>query len=198
MSRRKTAEDRKSQIIDQALVLADRLGPDRLTARELGLAVGLTQPGIFRHFPTMGDLWLAIAEEIGQRMTQAWQSALDATPDPVAAIRALVLAQLGQIQATPAVPAILFSRELNVKNADLRLVFAAISTGFQHHLTETIRCAQAQGRLRACIAAEDAAALLISVVQGLAIRWSLGSRGFDLGAEGARLLEIQLAMLDAA
>jgi hypothetical protein len=38
------------------------------------------------------------------------------------------------------------------------------------------------------------AVLLTSLVQGIAIRWSLGSRSFSLEAEGLRLLDVQLAL----
>lgn len=41
---------------------------------------------------------------------------------------------------------------------------------------------------------EDCAVLLVSLVQGLAIRWSLGNRAFSLEAEGARLLVEQLKL----
>ncbi len=48
--------------------------------------------------------------------------------------------------------------------------------------------------MRLDIEPEDCAVLLISLVQGLAIRWSLGGRTFGLEAEGARLLGEQLKL----
>ncbi len=48
---RKSAEDRKAEIVDAALRLADDIGPDRLSTEVLAEAVGISQPGIFRHFP---------------------------------------------------------------------------------------------------------------------------------------------------
>ena len=37
--------------------------------------------------------------------------------------------------------------------------------------------------------------LLTSLVQGMAIRWSLGARNFSLIGEGMRLLDVQLRLL---
>jgi TetR/AcrR family transcriptional regulator len=37
--------------------------------------------------------------------------------------------------------------------------------------------------------------LLTSLVQGVAIRWALGARDFDLRNEGLRLLEVQCRLL---
>lgn len=52
----------------------------------------------------------------------------------------------------------------------------------------------ADGSITPDLAPKDAAVLLTSLVQGIAIRWSLVSRGFALEAEGTRLLEVQLAL----
>jgi hypothetical protein len=57
------------------LRLADEIGPDRLSTTAVAGAVGVSQPAIFRHFPTKGALWLAVAEEIAQRLTAAWDAA---------------------------------------------------------------------------------------------------------------------------
>ena len=47
---RKSARERKSEIVEAVLVLAAEVGPDRLSTEALASAVGISQPGIFRHF----------------------------------------------------------------------------------------------------------------------------------------------------
>lgn len=59
------------------------------------------------------------------------------------------------------------------------------------------RAAQKAGVLRGDIAANDAVLLLTSLVQGVAIRWALGARDFDLRAEGLRLFDAQCRLLAA-
>ena len=44
---------------------------------------------------------------------------------------------------------------------------------------------------------EDVAILLTSLVQGVAIRWTLGARGFALVTEGLRLFDVQMELLRA-
>lgn len=195
MSARKTAQDRKAQIIDAALMLSDRLGPDRMTTNDVARAVGLTQPGVFRHFPTKQALWLAVAEVIAARLDAAWDAAIAAAHSPEDRLRGLVLAQLGRIEACPALPAILFSRELNIDNPPLREAFRTLLAGFQGHLVAELSGMQRGQKLRSDIAPEDAAVFLTSLVQGLAIRWSLGGRAFPLVEEGARLLDLQLVLM---
>jgi AcrR family transcriptional regulator len=194
MQRRKPAEDRKADIVAAVLDLADRIGPDRLTTNDIADRVGVTQAAIFRHFPTKAELWAAVGDAIAKRLEAAWDQAVTGADQPSARLRALIAAQLRQIEATPALPAILHSRELNLDNAALRERFRAVLMSFQAHLTGTLQAMAEAGALGAGIRPQDAAVLLTSLVQGIAIRWNLGARSFALLPEGMRLLEVQLAL----
>jgi len=157
-------------------------------------AVGVTQPGIVRHFPTKQDLWLAVAAQIAQTMTSAWEVVLAAVAPPQERVTALITVQLRQIAAHPAIPSILHSRELHTENAALRAQFIALMTQFQTLLVEALTEGRAHGVFRADLVPKDAAILLISLVQGLALRWSLGQRAFSLETEGGRLLACQIGL----
>ncbi|SDE56755.1 TetR/AcrR family transcriptional regulator [Ruegeria marina] len=195
MARRRTAEDRKLQIVEAMLRLADEVGPDRITTSDVARAVGLTQPGIFRHFPTKQALWLAVAETVATRLTAAWDSAVAGVETPEKRLRALVLAQLRRIELCPALPSILFSREMQVENAELRAAFRDLLACFQGRLVAELRTMKSGGTIPPSLAAEDAAVFLTSLVQGLAIRWMLGNRSFHLVEEGGRLFDTQIAMM---
>ena len=177
-----------------ALRLADELGPDRLTTNAVARAVGLTQPGIFRHFPTKAVLWQAVAADIAERLQAAWGEAQASSATPEGRIVALVDVQLGLIEANPAIPAILFSRELRVEDDELRRTFVGLMTAFHGILAGQLAAARDTGTVRQDLDPADGAVLLISLVQGLAMRWSLGGRGFALRPEGVRLLSVQMAL----
>lgn len=194
MLQRKPAEDRKADIVEALLRLADQIGPDRLTTNDIAREVGVTQAAIFRHFPTKAELWSAVGEVIAARLAEAWQKALAANTTPKDRLRALIAAQLRQIETTPALPAILHSRELNVDNANLRQRFRGILMQYQAHLVANLEGMIADESMTPDVRPQDAAILLTSLVQGIAIRWSLGSRGFALQPEGLRLLDVQLAL----
>lgn len=194
---RKTADDRKAEIVATALRLADELGPDRMTIQAVADAVGLTQPAIFRHFPTKQTLWQAVAEAITERMTAAWEGVLAKMNEPDQQLVALVLVQFQQIEANPAIPSILHSRELQTENGDLRQCFRVLMTRFQGLLQAELTRARDTGRVRSDLVPEDAAVLLVSLIQGMALRWSLGDRSFPLATEGARLLDAQMKLFRA-
>ena len=192
---RKPAELRKAEIVRTVLALADRIGPDRVTTGAAASAVGVSQAALFRHFPTKAAMWLAVADQVTEELTAAWECALAEADDPVGRLRALVAAQLGQIAATPALPMLLFSREMNVGNEDLRAACRHLLMKFQALIVAEVARGQDAGGLRRDLAPADAAVLLTSLVQGMAIRWSLGARDFSLAEEGGRLLEVQLRLL---
>ena len=192
---RKSAELRKAEIVAAVLDLADRIGPDRVTTGAAAAAVGVSQAALFRHFPTKAAMWLAVADHVTGELAIAWQRAMTGTDGPIDRVTALVGAQLGQIVSTPALPMLLFSRELNVGNEDLRAAFRGLLMKFQGLIVTELARGQTAGSLRREVAPEDAAVLLTSLVQGMAIRWSLGARNFSLIGEGKRVLEIQLRLL---
>ncbi|MDV7269528.1 TetR/AcrR family transcriptional regulator [Thioclava sp. A2] len=197
MAKRMSAENRKAKIISAVLALADEIGPDRLTTNDVAHRVGITQPAIFRHFPTKADLWLAVAADVSARLHAEWEAVAAAQPDPQARLRALVEAQFRVIHASPALPLILHSRELNVENPGLRDAVQGVMHAYQAHLVATLSALRDVGALRADLPVEDAAVLLISLVQGMAIRWSLGGRRVDLLPEGMRLFDQQLRLFAA-
>src|SRR3546814_19035637 len=65
---RKPAEERKSEIVETALRLADKVGPDRLATGQIAEPVGLTQAALFRHFPQTKDLLAGIAARQGGKL----------------------------------------------------------------------------------------------------------------------------------
>ena len=197
MSGRQSAEERKAQIVAEVLRLADEIGPDRLSTTDVARAIGLSQPAIFRHFPTKGALWLAVAEDIADRLQSYWAAAEAGATGPQARLKALIGAQLTAIAETPALPSILFSRELQVDNPALRDVFRKLLSAFQGRLVAVIRDLQSAGDLKRDVSPEDVAMLLTSLVQGVAIRWTLGARGFALVPEGLRLFDVQMELLGA-
>lgn len=189
---RRPAPERREEIVETALRLADEVGPDRLTVGQVAEAVGITQPAVFRHFPRKDDLWLAIAGWIGDRLSRLWRES-EQPGLPLDRLQRLIAAQLRLVQATPAVPAILFSRELHSRNDGLRRAFARLMEGFHARLQRLVAEAQEAGALRPDPPAADLAFLVMATVQGVVLRWSVSGRRFDLPAEGGRLLGLLLA-----
>lgn len=198
MRTRKASVDRKAEIIETTLLLVAELGPERVTTQAVAARVGITQPGVFRHFPAKRDLWLAVADWVVTEAERRWAEAPKPQDGPLASIRAVIKAQMKFIQDTPAVPSLIFSRELHTQNEELRQAFHGMASTFHALLTRMVKQSQASGELSTDISPEDIANLLLTLTPGLATRWSLSGRAFNLAREGERLLKILLDCLPRA
>ncbi len=189
---RKSADERKEEIVEATLRLAGEVGPDRMTTEALAKEIGISQPGIFRHFPTKGAIWEAVGQHIGKLLQAKMTLTKKKGNRPAEDLRDFVIVQLTFIEATPAIPAILFSRELHAENEKLRTFFAGLIASRHKHFSKLIAAEISSGRFKKTLDADDAAFLILALIQGLAMRWSLNARSFDLPLEGARLLDLQL------
>ena len=106
----------------------------------------------------------------------------------------MIGAQLRLIEATPAIPAILFSRELHAENDILRKSVLAVMIRFHATIAREIAEAQEERMFRRDFEPDDAAYLMLGLVQGLAVRWSLSGRAFRLADEGIGLLDVQIGL----
>ncbi len=190
--KRKSATERKQEIIDATLRLAGEIGPDRLTTEDLAKEIGISQPGIFRHFPTKGAIWEAVGRHIGTMLKAKMLLTQNRESLPIDNLKHFVVGHLAFIEKTPAIPAILFSRELHAENDQLRTFFASLIASRHKHFSELIQAEITAGRFKKSLDSDDAAYLILALIQGLAMRWSLNDRNFNLPAEGQRLLNLQI------
>jgi len=187
--KRKSAADRRAEIVETAIRLSAELGPDRVTTQHLADAVGVTQPAIFRHFATKGDIWLAVGDHIVSEMAGLHRDGTgNIEADPHGELQRVVGHHFVHISEKPAIPAILYSRELQADNDALRAKFSDVLEKRCHALAGIIRIGQNRGVHRADLVAEDAARLISEAVQGLAMRWLLDGRTYDIAAAGPRVL----------
>lgn len=189
---RKSADERRTEIIEASLALADEVGPDRWSVEQVAQRIGVTQPAIFKHFSSKQLLWDAVGAFVGMRLEKTWRRALAESAEPVDRLHALVRAQLGLIRSLPAIPAILFSRELQAGDRGLRRTFLGFMHRFHAILSDVLQAGIQTGQFRSDLDHSRAAYVVITLIQGVAMRWSLSGREFDLVEEGEQLLDVVL------
>jgi len=192
MRQRKSAEERRAEIVAAALALIDRGGPAAATTTAIAQMVGVSQAAIFRHFPKKEEILLAVVDWIAGHVAPRLNIASEAPGSPLERLRAVLDAQLRIVRDTPAMPALLFSRELHNENARLRsAVYGHI--GRTHDLLAGILLLGATGGpFRAGLDVDRAAFMIIGLLQGLVVRWSLSDRRLDLLEEGHRMFDMLL------
>lgn len=182
---RKSGEQRRLEIIETALRLAATHGPDRISAEAIARELSITQPAVFRHFPRKGDIWNAVIQRLAEELSQVW------TPNtenslPNGRLLAVLDAHLRFIAGHPAVPLVLLSPELQARHPELRAAIAHLMKLFHARLGDLVVLADEIPPTEAGAVAW----MIISLVQGIAVRWAGSGQAFDIVAEGGMLLRL--------
>ena len=188
---RKSGQERKAEIVEAALSLSAEVGTDQASAEAIAERIGFSQSAIFRHFPTKTDIWNAVFAKLSNQMEQGWGGA-DRERSAKKRIQFVVLSQLRLVNSVPALPSIIFSRELHRGNTVLRMGVMALMKRFRGTLNTHIASGIDNGEFCDDLDPQDAALLLISTLQGVVMRWSLSGEAFDLIDEGNRLVVLLL------
>jgi len=194
MSRRKPAARRKAEMTQAALELAFEFGPDRVTTAMIATRLGLTQPAIYKHFPTKDDIWHNATDALCERIDDNIRSAMDEA-NPIARLRALVMGQLRLLHDYPVLPEIMVLRDPNAGTTGLRARVMTSMGGLRDAIHQAMSAAQQDGQIRQNLDPDDCTNLLVGVVQGLALRLLRFRERENLLRSGERLLDLQLLLL---
>ena len=194
MSARKSARDRKAEILQAALDLAFETGPDRLTTGMIADRLGLTQPAIYKHFRNKEDIWQAVADRLCGLIAANIADTNELSLPPLGRVRRLVLGHLRLVRDHPALPEIMVMRDpTEAQSASLSQIRESMS-GFRDILIDAIQEAKSDDRFRKDISAKDGATLIIGIIQALVLRLLLSRDPEILLREGERLLDLQLSL----
>lgn len=194
-SPRKSSLERQNEVVDTVLALVGTVGPERVTTEAIAKAIGVTQAAVFRHFSNKAAIWCAVIGKLEQLMTERWQAAAAGPGSAKARLRRLVLSQAELIEQLPAVPSILFSRELHYVNDDLRERLYSLVQHFGNSISDAVRDGQQRGEFTSSLSPKHAAQLLVGLLHGAVVRWSLSGRAFALADELEQVLNAALELL---
>lgn len=193
---RKSAAERRAEIVEAALALAAENGLQKATAEAIANRIGVTQPAIFRHFPRKDEMWQAVVGWLAEQVEATWRDALESAPVE-RRVDAVIAAHLAFVTRFPAMPLVLLSPELRRSCAAIGHGSQRLIGHFHAALAQAIADGQNAGVFATEVAAADAAHMLLAMVQGTALRWAVGGHPFDLPTEGVRLARIALSGLGA-
>lgn len=87
---RMRAEDRKQQLLESAARCFARHGYRGTTTAMIAAEAGVTEPIIYRHFRNKHDLFIALIEEVGERVFNNWEAVTAHAETPLAKLQAMM------------------------------------------------------------------------------------------------------------
>lgn len=194
MNERKPSGDRRAEILTATLDLAFEVGPDHVTTGLIAGRLGLTQPAIYKHFPSKQDIWRAVSEMLCARIVESAEKARQAGRTPMDRLRRLVMSHVQLIAETPALPEIMATRDPTGTLTDARRRIQAAMGEFRGATTRELEHARAAGDLRDGLRTDDGITLVFGVIQSLVLRLIVTRDPAQLVHEAERLLDLQISL----
>jgi TetR/AcrR family transcriptional regulator len=194
-----TVSPRRRQIVEATLALVRAHGVEAVSAQRIANAIGVTQPAVFRHFPTKEAIWLAVMDWLEERLVAIYAVAeAAATEDALVALSRMFLMHLRLIERYPALAQLVLSDGLRRQYPAVQARFGRIHRGYMARLGALLARARSAGMIRDRVAPADAATAFLSLVQGLAFQFAVARLPIELSLAGERALSIYLGGIVAA
>lgn len=181
---RKSGDERREEIIQAVLDLAAEQGVKQLTTQAIADRVGIAQPTVFRHFKTRDAILHAVMQTVGTAMLAVATTVLSGRGPADQRLRQLLQRQLEFISHRRGVPRVLFSERLHHEDPELKAVVRGVMDSYTGKIADLIAAGQAEGRFRAQLDPGETAMLVVALIQGLVMRWSISDFALDLEAQG--------------
>jgi TetR/AcrR family transcriptional regulator len=181
---RKSGDERREQIIQAVLDLAAEQGVKQLTTQAIADRVGIAQPTVFRHFKTRDAILHAVMENVGTAMLAVATAVLAGRGPADQRLRQLLQRQLEFISRRRGVPRVLFSERLHHEDPELKAVVRRVMDSYSGKIADLVVAGQAEGRFRAQLEPRETAFMIVALIQGLVMRWSISDFTLDLEAQG--------------
>ncbi len=180
---RKSGEERREEIVQAVIDLAAEGGQSQLSTQAIADRVGIAQPTVFRHFRTRDLILQAVIDWISRHLLGLVMAIATGNGSARERLPRLLTRQLEFIARHPGLPRLLFSERVHQDSPVLKQSVGRVMANWTRTVTELIREGQAEGSFRADLDAEETARLILAMIQGLVMRWSISDFQFDLPAQ---------------
>ena len=191
-------DSRKQQIVETVLGLIAAHGTEAVSAQLIADTIGVTQPAVFRHFPTKEAIWLAVMDWLEQRLVTIHSTADDLREPGLIVLSRMFLEHAKLIERYPALAKLVFSDHLRIQYPSLQGRFGKIHKAYMARLLVLVDRAKADGTVTGAVAAKDAAMMFLSLIQGLGFQFAIARLPMKLMAEAGRVLALYLQSISAS
>jgi len=192
------ADSRKQQIVETVLELVAARGTEAVSVQLVADAIGLTQPAVFRHFPTKEAMWLAVMDWLEQHLVAIYSAADDSGEASLVVLSRMFLEHVKLIERYPALAKLVFSDHLRLQYPNLKERFGKIHQAYATRLTAVIDRAKSDGAVGDADAPKDAATMFLSLIQGLGFQFAIARLPVKLSTEAERVLALYLQAITSS
>ncbi len=180
--------ERQIQIIESAIELIDTKGIQGLTIKNLSKAIGISEPGIYRHFESKTEILLSILNNVKEMAGMLSGLIKDFEGTAHEKVNFMFSRMLDLFTETPSLVSVIFSEEIFKNDELLKLKIIEIMNMHTQTIEYIIKIGQEEDNVRKDIEVKTLALIILGSLRLLVKRWYINNHNFDLKYEGSKLI----------
>ena len=181
--------ERQQQIIEESIKIIDEKGIQGLTIKNLSKAIGISEPGIYRHFKSKTEILLSILNNFKEMAEMLSGLMKDFEGTAIEKINFMFSRMLDLFSDTPSMVSVIFSEEIFKNEELLKNKITEVLNMHAQTIEGIIAKGQEEKNVRNDIELKTLALLIMGSLRLLVKRWDLNNHNFDLRKEGSKLIE---------
>lgn len=169
-------------------LIADK-GIQGLTIKNISIAIGISEPAIYRHFDNKTDILLGIISTIKNSTEIEHSDSMTETQTAFDIIRSVFTARAKQFSENPSLAAVIFSEVLFDSNSQLSSEIKTIMDKSQKRFVNIIKTGQREGEIIDHIDAEQLALMIMGAFRLLVNKWRMSKNSFNLEVQTEKLFK---------
>ena len=145
---KRTAQQRRRLIIESAQSMFAASNYARVGTAELAKAAGISEPALYRYFPSKKELFISTIKAAGKRLLDIWERLASEVVDPLEIIRAIGLGYYDHLRSRSPVMKLLFQALSEADDEEIREALHSNFAAFIRFLEENIEEGKRQGLIR--------------------------------------------------
>ena len=180
---------RQEQIVDESIKIIDEKGIQGLTIKNLSKAIGISEPGIYRHFESKTEILLTILNNFKEMAGMLSGLMKDFEGTAIEKIEFMFSRMLDLFSETPSMVSVIFSEEIFKNEELLKLKITEVLNIHAQNIEYIIAKGQEENNVRKDIEIKTLALIIMGSLRLLVKRWDMNNHNFDLNKEGSKLIE---------
>lgn len=193
----KMLSERQQQIIEESIKIIDEKGIQGLTIKNLSKAIGISEPGIYRHFESKTEILLSMLNNFKEMAIMLSEIMETLEVSAIEKIRFMFSKMLELFSETPSMVSVIFSEEIFKNEEVLKIKIVEILSLHGQTLENIISKGQSEKNIREDIDEKSLALLAMGSLRLLVKKWDMNNHNFNLSREGNKLIAVLSKVLSA-
>jgi len=182
--------ERQQQIINESILLIDGKGIQGMTIKNLAKAIGISEPGIYRHFDSKTDILIAMLDGF-KEMAKMLSEMMEAYNGTAAEkISFMFTKMIEMFSEEPSMVSVIFSEEIFKNEEVLKNKIIEIVNLHAQTIESIILKGQLEKNVREDIDEKSLALLAMGSLRLLVKKWDLQNHSFNLTTEGNKMIRV--------